>query len=79
MAAFFEKSKIFLDFLQPTSFPGRYIGERPEIRKKERSNTIMNLLRRLIQSAIESFPIDQERKEAILKKLLNAGNRGAKK
>ena len=39
----------------------------------------MKILRRLIQSAVESFPIDQERKDAILKKLLNSGKRGAKK
>ena len=38
----------------------------------------MKILRRLIQSAVESFPIDQERKDAILKKLLNPGKRGAK-
>jgi len=38
----------------------------------------MNRFRQLIRAAIESFPIDRERKELLLKRLLNAGSRGAK-
>lgn len=38
----------------------------------------MNMLKRLIRSAIETFPIDQVRKDAILKRLLNERNRGVK-
>ena len=38
----------------------------------------MNVLKQLIRSAIESFPIDPERKCAILQKLLYGRNRGAR-
>ena len=74
-----RKIKKIFDFLQPLIFPNRYIGERTEISQRRRRGKIMKILRRLIQSAVESFPIDQERKDAILKKLLNPGKRGAKK
>jgi len=39
----------------------------------------MDMLRQLIRSAIESFPIDPSRKERLLQKLLNPKNRGVKK
>ena len=39
----------------------------------------MHTLRQLIRSAVESFPIDRERKELILRRLLHNRNRGKKK
>ncbi len=65
-----------IDFLRPASFSNRYKGESPEIHEGWKGN-VMNILSRLIRAAIESFPVDQERKDAILKKLPDIRNRGA--
>jgi len=39
----------------------------------------MDLLRQLIRSAIESFPVDQQKKKLLLRKLLDRKDRGGKK
>jgi len=39
----------------------------------------MDLLRQLIRSAVESFPVDRQKKEDLLKRLLSTKDRGGKK
>ena len=77
MTALLENKKIF-EFLQPPVLPNRYIGEGTKYTRKG-AVVIMDMLRQLIRSAIESFPIDPSRKERLLQKLLNSKNRGVKK
>ena len=77
MTALLENKKIF-EFLQPPVLLNRYIGEGTKYTKKG-AVVIIDMLRQLIRSAIESFPIDPSRKERLLQKLLNTKNRGVKK
>ena len=77
MAALWKNQKN-LKILQPPVFPNRSIGEGTKYTRKG-AVVIMDMLRQLIRSAIESFPIDPSRKERLLQKLLNSKNRGVKK
>ena len=72
------KNQINLKILQPPVFLNRSIGEGTKYTRKG-AVVIMDMLRQLIRSAIESFPIDPSRKERLLQKLLNTKNRGVKK
>ena len=49
----------------------RYRGVGQRKRRQKGEKTGMNWFRRLIVAAIESFPIDQGRKERLRRKLLN--------
>ena len=52
--------------LQPIRKFNRYRSETVENTAEERSGSGMNMLRKLIRSAIETFPIDPEKKAALL-------------
>ena len=39
----------------------------------------MDLIKHLIRSAVESFPVDRQKKEDLLRRLLNTKDRGGKK
>lgn len=60
--------KNFLKFMQPTLFLNRYIGVKKE--KGGEAFMIDKIIKRAIRAAIESFPIDEEKKMEILRIML---------
>ena len=61
--------------MQPAALLGRYMGVTQYTMRSEEENA-MDFIKRLIIAAIESFPIQKEKKEALLKCIVQNQTRG---